>query len=385
MMQPRNLSILVGTLCLVGAAGVAFWSQESFAVSSPPGADAAAPAAPAAAGATGDDAAHAFASRATDGVFRPSEGPAAAVAAPAHRRTDTTGWTSGVVRGDIRLAVSVLDKLRSMTVIVEEARNAFDNGQFERPHRLMVPVEFDAKLATGTPTFEVRDVPFSAYPYVVSVHAPGLNGGRRTIVVDAEHPLVDDVVLAITPGAPFSVLLRDQDGGPHAGIDVVMLPAGEPLGRPSHRGTTDNFGSVVFDGVLAGDYELTATDHGQPFGEPQRATVQPGTQAYTTVVQGQGYVMTIPRGVALQLSVHDAIGYGVPDAKVTATATDRVRLTKLEAQTDPIGRASFPHLQPGVWQVTIERGGFQRVDLQVTLKPDQEPQFRDVKLVPTRR
>lgn len=383
-MHPRNLSILVGTLCLATAAGVTFWSQETFAVSVPPGVDATGPDT-ASEAANSDAPAEPFASRASDGVFRPSDGAAVAVAAPAERRTDTSGWTSGVVRGDIRLAVSVLDRLRSLTVIVEEARNAFDNGQFERPHRLMVPVEFDPKRATGTPTFEVRDVPFSAYPYVVTVHAPGLNGGRRTVVVDAEHPLVEDVVLTITPGAPFSVLLRDQDGGPHSGIDVAMLPVGEPLGRPAQRGTTDNFGSIVFESVLAGDYELTASDHGQPFGEPQRASVQPGNQAYTSKVQGQGHVMTIPRGVALQLNVHDGAGYGLGDATVTATATDRVRLTRLEARTDPIGRASFPHLQPGVWQVTIERSGFQRVDLQITLKADQGPESRDVKLVPTRR
>ena len=380
-MQTRTLSILIGLSCLGVAAGIALFSQESWADALPPGASAAEPPATLAAepvdpgaGETGTQPAVA-----NDAVFEPSTG-ATAVAAPA-RRTDTSGWTSGVVRGDIQLSVNALEQLKSITVYVEEARSHYaDDGSFQRPNKKHEGV----KLGRGTPTFEVTGVPFSEYPYVVTAFAPGLNGTQRTVVINEQNPLVEDVVLTITPGAPFSILLRDQDGGPHAGVDVAMLPIEQPHGRSTFRGTTDNFGSVVFDRVLAGPYELVATLHGQPFGDKERITVQPGNHAFQSKIQGQGHAMTIPRGVALNLQLHDVRGYGIANAKVTATQTDRVRLTERTTTSDGVGRAAFPHLTPGVWQVTVELDGFQRVDQQVTIQADQEPQYRDIRLVRTR-
>ena len=382
-MQTKQLSLLVACLCLGAAAAVGVWSRESLAEALPPGARDESSAPPPAAPAEGADE---TAPTATEAVYRPSGGPAEAVAAPAER-VDTRTWTSGVVKGDIRVPVSVIDQITSLTVILEEARNPFgnDGGGFERPYRRVESIPLDTMRRAGTPTFELREVPFSEYPYVVSVFAPKLNGTRRTIVVDKDHALVDDVVLAITPGAPLSVLVRDQDAMPYTGVDVVLLPVDEPHGRPAQHGTTDNAGSLVFEAVLAGDYNLTASELGQPLAEPQRVSVQPGNQLYSTKVQGQSCVATIPRGVQVQVSVHDSAGYGIRDAKVTATATDRVKLTTLPTQTDPIGRATFPHLQPGVWQLTIECDGYQRVDQQLRLTAGQEPQFRDIKLVRTKR
>jgi hypothetical protein len=383
-MQTRTLSILIGLSCLGVAAGIAMFSQDSLAVAVPPGAAAAeppatdAPADPGAGEAGPDDRGTAPAV-ASDAVFKPSTG-AAAEAAPTVR-TDTSGWTSGVVRGDIQLSVAALEQLKSITVYVEEARSHYaDDGSFQRPKKLIHQVE----IGRGTPTFEVTGVPFSEYPYVVTAYSPELNGTQRTVVVNEQNPLVEDVVLTITPGAPFSILLRDQDGGPHAGVDVVMLPIEQPHGRSKLHGTTDNFGSVVFDRVLAGPYELIATLQGQPFGDKERITVQPGNRAFQSKIQGQGHVMTVPRGVALNLQLHDVRGYGVGDAKVTATQTDRVRLTERSTVSDGIGRAVFPHLTPGVWQVTVELDGFQRIDQQVTIQADQEPQYREIRLVRTR-
>jgi hypothetical protein len=293
-------------------------------------------------------------------------------------RAETVGWTKGIVRGDIVPALSVISRLTTLTVVVEEARSMFaQGGQFTRPVRIQMPVE----RAVGTTTFEVRDVPFSEYPYVVTVLAPGLNGSRSVITVDADHALVDHVQLRITPGAPFTLLVRDQDASPYPGLDVRMLPVGEPLGRPMHGGKTNNFGSVVFDSVLAGDYQVTYSLDGQPVTETQTVTVSEGAN---TVVQGQSHATTIARGLPVQVQVHDRSGYAILDAKVTATAKDRIKLTAPELSTNGIGRVTFAHLQPGEWQLTIEKQGFERRDLPLVLQPGVEPSLIDVTLVPTR-
>jgi hypothetical protein len=284
--------------------------------------------------------------------------------------------TTGMVRGDIQLAVSVIPKITSMTVLVEEVRSAFAQSGFSRPHLFRVPI----KLGVGTPTFEVNDIPFSEYPYAVSVYVPGLNGSKRTVTIDAANPVVEDILLVVTPGAPFTLLVRDQDAGPFAGLEVQMQPVGDPLGRSGTRGTTDNFGSVVFEDMLAGDYQIAASLSGQPIGDAVIVKVQPGNGNFSPKVQGQGYAMTIPRGVPLQLQVNDGAGYGVADATVTATAMDRIKLTQVTATTNAGGRAEFAHLTPGSWHIVVEKEKFERRDLQVTIKAGQEPAFRDLQL-----
>jgi hypothetical protein len=243
---------------------------------------------------------------------------------------------------------------------------------------MVVPV----RRGPGTPTFEARDIPFSAYPYVVSVYSPGLNGTRRTVTIDADSPLVDDVVLTITPGSPFSILLRDQDAGPYPGLEVTVLPVGEPLGRRTSVGTSDNFGSVVFEDLLAGDYQLTVRLGGQPIGEMQTITVQPGHANFqATARQGQGYTVTVPRGAPQSVQVSDVAGYGVAEVKVTATAADRIHAKALEAVTDYGGKAEFAHLTPGRWQLDVEKDGFQRSHLMVKIVDGEPPTPQQVRLV----
>jgi len=277
--------------------------------------------------------------------------------------------------------VSVLDRLRTISVEVKEARNAIGpGGSFRHPYRVVVP----AKMGRGTPTFEVRDIPFSDYPYVVSVYAAGLNGGSRTVTIDQNTPLVDDIVLAITPGAPFSILVRDQDAVPYMGLDVRMQPVGDPTGRPRALGTTDNFGSVVFEDVLAGDYQIIVTQDGQPLGAVQTITVQPGNRIASMKIQGQGHAMTIPRGVPLQVQVSDPRGYGIANVVVTATAADKVKLTEIPATTDFSGKATFPHLTPGVWHLTATLEKYERGFKQVTIKPALLPEVCEMRLVQLR-
>lgn len=374
-MRSRDLIVLASASALLAIAGFFVFGSEVFAEVQPPEGTAA-PAEPA--GHPGDVAAAAAAS---------PDAPAAQTAAPVvvaasagtHDRIDTHGWTKGVVKGDIQLAVSALDRIQSIAIEVVEARNPITaDGRVQLPTRLIVPVT----LGRGTPTFEVRDIPFSDYPYFVTVLSPGLNGSRRTVAIDAKNPLIDNLLLSITPGAPLTILVRDQDAVPYCGLDLAVLPVGEPAGRPTHKGTTDNFGSLVLENVLAGDYQIFASHAGTPVQDPQTISVQPGGHIK---VQGQSHTMTIERGLPVQVTVSDRAGNPYVDTLVTATATDRIKLTVREATTNGIGIASFPHLQPGTWQITIAKDRFHRWDQQVTLKQGQDPLYLEARLVPVQR
>lgn len=304
--------------------------------------------------------------------------PAAnAAAATQESRPDATPRTTGVVKGDITLATSVISRIRSIHVEIAEARNPTATNK-RPPTRLIREVT----MGRGTPTFEFDDVPFSDYPYTVRVWSPGLNGSMHTITVKAtvQKGVVDNVRLEITPGTPLSVIVRDQDSAPYIGLDIVMLPIGEPGGRTSLKGTTDNQGSLVFDDVLAGDYQVLATQNNLPAIEPQTMTVNPGGRG----LHSQSYPLTIERGVPVQVRVHDRLGYPYVDAKVVATATDRIRLTVKEATTDALGVASFAHLQPGTWQITVTQDKCHRWDQQITVKPYQDPLTVDATMAPIR-
>jgi len=131
----------------------------------------------------------------------------------------------------------------------------------------------------------------------------------------------------------------------------------------------------VFGSVLAGDYQLFVSDSGQLLCDVQTIPVQDWISA------PQSMSVVVPRGVQVELLVHDAAGYGIAEANVKAVATDRVRHTEIPGTTDGQGRLVFPHLQAGSWHVQIEKDGFQRADLQLNLTQGQETQYRDVRLV----
>lgn len=372
-MNTRKLSLLIATLCAIAAAGITFFSQGVQAVEVPPG-DYSSDIHVDPVIAPGDQ----VEPIAIEGSLQKSSGPIS-VSTSDRKPENTKDWTSGIIRGDVKLAVSVLDKLGSITVIVEELRSSHGNGSDQRP-----PARLYAQVTRGegTPTFKVTDVPFSDYPYRVTLHATGLNGSQKTVsVTNTEDGRLHDIVLSITPGAPFSILLRDQDSGFHTDIDVLMRPVGLPNGRQRLAGKSDNFGSVVFESVLAGGYELVPTADNKPFGDPESVTVLPGTRNYGRKIQGQGHVMVIPRGVRVDVRVHDRNGYGMEGATVTAVATDRRSAPPVEGETDGIGRLRFNNLAPGTWQFTIKFKGFQRVDQQLTLRKNQKPLQKDFRIV----
>lgn len=289
------------------------------------------------------------------GAVRPSE---AAVADPVFRRSegrDTTGWTSGVIAGDIPLTPSVVDQIQTISVVVDELKNV--TAASTPPFRKVVPV----KLRSGTPTFEVDGIPFSDYGYVVRVHSPGLNGGQATVSITQDHPFVDDVKLPITPGSPFSVLLRDQDRAPLGNVELQLVPYLDPPGRPTRFATTDNFGSAVFENVLAGEYRLHVGPQAMPLMQPVAVNVQPGVyQRQGSVVLPQGTTVVVPRGMPVIATVLQPGGWALPGALVQARSTDRRTLHELEGRTDARGQVKFENLLPGQWEIEVSMPGFER-------------------------
>lgn len=301
------------------------------------------------------------------GPARPSE---AAVAEPVFHKSegrDTTGWTSGMIVGDIPLTPSVLARIQSISVVVDELKNVQAGGT--PPWRKVVPVT----LGVGTPTFEVRDVPFSDYGYVVRAHSPGLNGGQFTVNITKEHPYADDVKLPITPGSPFSILLRDQDRAPVASTEIRMVPHQEPHGRPTFHGTSDNYGSVVFENVLEGEYRVHVGPQAMPLTEPSVVHVQPGSfLRQGSVVLPQGTTILVPRGSPVTAVVTQVGGWPVAGALVQLRATDRRLATEMESETDSMGKATFPSLLPGNWEIEISKPDFQRRLSQFEVKADAQ-------------
>lgn len=363
-MRPRDVLLLIGTLGLALGVGLQLMSSESLAVELPPGA-------PAVETPATTDAPPPAPTHPTPPPREPTDddGPIVSTVRTVDAAHEAKKLTAGIVRGDVRIAVAILDKIQSITVVVEEQRNPIGpDNTFRHPWKTFVKVE----MGVGTPTFEVRDIPFSDYPYLVSLYSPGLNSGERTVKIDAEHPLYDDIVLTLLPGAPFSVLVRDQDQNVYPRVDVLMQPVGDPAGRPLLRGTTDNFGSVVFENVLKGDYQASAIENGVPIGQPQVVRVQADGRMYGPKVQGQGFVLTLERGVPLEVEV-TSNGYGIADALVQLQASDRVQLKQLELPTGYNGRAMFPHLPPGLWQIEVVKDGYTRRTKQITVKANEPP------------
>jgi len=370
-MQKRNILILALLAAFAASIGLVMIGEDSLAIELAPPADVDS-------SGNGDEVA-------SDPLDDPDPIPAVggtqgipvAATSSGPDRTNTTNWTAGVVRGDIRIATSVLDRLDTISVTIAELRSAIgDDGKFTPPFRKTVPVE----IGIGTPTFKIHDIPFSDYPYVVSVNSPGLNGGRRTVTITSETPLYD-VVLKITPGRPYTVLVRDQDRNPYPQIEVRLRPEGEPLGRKEHIGTTDGYGSAVFESLLAGDYLLVAGMRGIPLADPEIVTVQSDARVYGNKIQGQGYTLVVQRGVPVKIFIGDAGGYGIAGASVKLQATDRVKLTVIPGVSGYNGNVEFPHVTPGKWMIQVTKQNHTPWTRQITITDGQLPELLTAKLV----
>ena len=301
-----------------------------------------------------------------DGVFQKSSANSdtsvsdtsvLAVEAPARKNAEALALEAGIIRGHVSLSTSVLDRLDAVTITIVEAINLLPasgnaSGSNVAPVQKRAPFTTSRMLAVakhkGTPTFTIEGVPFSPYGYTVYAIAPGLNGTELHAVVTKDHPIAD-VVLGITGGTPFSVLVRDQQQIPLPNVLVTLMPSGTPLGRPMLQKPTDTFGSVLFESVLRGPYKVHAGPLYAQLCDPkdQDVLAESGHVA-------QSLVMVVPRGNDLPVQVFGPSGAGLADVAIEAYATDTQQFRKYEGKTDYSGQFTFKHLPAGNYQVTIK-------------------------------
>lgn len=278
--------------------------------------------------------------------------------------------TQGMIRGDVTLAASAVERIRSVTIRVVEAVRDPSDGR--TPFTLQHTLPFDPR--EGTPTFALDGIPFSEYGYAVQAFAPGLNGTEQIVQVTERTPIVD-VVLGIHPGVPFSVLLRDQDMAPLAGVPVELTPEEGPPGRGAHRRVTDSFGAAVFPDVLRGPYLVHLGPPGQPIHAPERIEVMANSG-----VQAQSKTILVPKGESLTVNVFSALGHGIADIEVKLSSGSDVRYREMKQKTDWSGRAKFEHLGAGSYWVNVLDPRYQPRTVPAVVRAGEKPKDVDVHL-----
>ncbi len=301
--------------------------------------------------------------------------PAPVAMMPTRSENDiaTEGWTSGVIRGHITLDAAIVSKLTFVIVRVREAVNAA--GGLESGYVPYVRTEkVEIVPGAGTPEFYYDEIPFSEYGYFVRVFAEGVSGSQQFVHVNEKNKIAD-APLSVVSGVPFSVRLRDQLHHPVADLTVFMVPVGEPTGRKIVQLVSDSAGSVVFENVIQGRYEIRVGAMNQSRNKHTEVQVlsHAGTRSVT---------VEIPRGFELPVMIQSKYGAAVPEAKLELHQVDTLQFRKYEATSDYSGRAVFPFVPAGTYQLNVQAAGYDRKMQKVTIGSDAAPHPIDVRLVP---
>jgi hypothetical protein len=292
--------------------------------------------------------------------------PSAPDAAP--QRDASEFVSSGLIEGDVAIEPRVLGKIEHVTILIRETlgsepgRPAFVKAQ-------SLPIE------RRTPYFAIDGIPFSDRDYHVTVSAPGCNGNEMYVRVTRAKPIPPRLQLHVTAGVTLSILLRDQFRGPVAGLDVLLLPVGEPPNRQPLTKTCDNFGAAVFEDVLRGEYRVFVGSQLDPLNEPKTIDV-----SATTAIQA--VPVEVPRGQPLTVQVNGGNGYGLEGAEVVAIATDSVQFRQQKGKSDAAGRVTFKHLPAGAYQLNVAREGWERTARMVKIEDAVRPETVVVQLAP---
>jgi hypothetical protein len=308
------------------------------------------------------------------GAAEPGEPLEAAVRGAVTR--DTSGWTDGIIEGSVTLATSVVGRIDHVLVVVTESINVLGGVQPQpKPWRAQKALP----IGRSTPRFQFTGVPFSDFGYRVEVFAEGCNGSEAHARIDATHPLVpeEELRLSVTPGVSFTVRLQDaQLRTPLPGIDVALIPHGEPLGRavlPAK--TTDSFGAVRFDDVVRGQWHVHVGQALAPILDPVPVQVAP-------IGAAQFQVIPVPVGQPLVVRVVGPYDYGIQDAEIVATATDTTQFRQHKGKTALNGDCRFPHLPAGSYQIDVTAPGYGRSTRKVAVAAERPPDMLTVRLVP---
>lgn len=288
------------------------------------------------------------------------------------------GATTGIIDGRIALDTRVLGKFHGYTIEVLEDINENALREDRKPFRKVQRFAYDQ---IGTPFFTVEDIPFSRYGYVVRLHVAQLNGTQARVHVTREKPC-GQVQLGLSPGVIFAVLLRDQRQVPRPDLHVQMMPEGDPPDRPVYRGTSNNFGQVLFRNVLRGDYKVYVGHLNAPMNIPEKVTVLPMNAVFSkgSKVSTQSAHVLVPSGAPVTVEVTDRFGYGVADAELEMHQIEVTRYFAYKAKTGPNGRHVFEHLPVGRYQLSVHKSGFGRRTQKLEVKEEDRAKVERVQL-----
>lgn len=321
------------------------------------------------------------------GVFRASGEEFRAADAAARRNTPVAKDGKGIIRCSIAVSTSIASKLKDYQIFVQEERNP-NAGPARRVDAEGKPVatrppfvrrfDFEADLRLGTPRVDLGEIPFSPYPYRVTVAAAEMDGSFGVVNVNGRFPQGDaEVHLQLTEGKVFSVLLRNQRRIPKADVEVRMVPEGNATA--AHRrvlaGITNGAGSVVFENVPHGPYTVYVGPVGRLMAEPQKVRVRALDRVIADdgQVRTQGTIITVPDGAKVQFQVVSRNHYAVPDGKIKVYQIDAKRLYEYKGETDQQGFFELPHLPVGHYQLDVQSATFGLVTKRFKIEKDQQP------------
>ena len=276
---------------------------------------------------------------------------------PGRRGSDQTQESSGLgmISGRISVSTSVLDQLSRFTIVVQEEVNLNARGP-DDPAPFSLTKTFPAAASKGTPYFDIEDIPFSRYPYRVTVVAKGLNGSSDLVHLEPSSSLENrEAKLSLSPGTYYSVTIRDQRQNPRSDLIVRMAPVGENLTlRESHFGTTDSTGHVLFENVLSGEYEIRVGPVNDLLAPPKKTIV---TAASFTLRGGQphpqGTTVLVPDGHDVTVEVLSRWSYAIEHAELKLNEVDVQRYYEYKGTTDADGRFVFKNVPYGRYHLSV--------------------------------
>ena len=270
---------------------------------------------------------------------------------------DETQSSSGVgmISGRVSVNTSILDQLSRFTIVIQEevnlnARDEDDPAPYSRSET------YPAGATKGTPYFDIEDVPFSRYPYRVTVVAKGLNGSSDIVYLRPNSSLESrEAQLTLSPGTYYSITIRDQRQNPRSDLIIRMAPVGNSLTqRDSHFGTTDSTGHVLFENVLSGEYEIRVG--------PANALLAPPKKTMVTSVpfvlsggqpQPQGTTVVVPDGHDVTIEVTSRWGYALENVELKLNEIDVQRYYEYKGTTDRAGRFVFKNIPYGRYHLSV--------------------------------
>lgn len=289
--------------------------------------------------------------------------------------------TSGIIDGRIALDTSIVNQLHTYTIEVSEEinENAIQEGG-RQPFRKAQRFAYDQ---IGTPFFTMKDIPFSRYGYLVRLYVARLNGSQARVHITRDRPY-GEVQLSVTPGVIFSVLLRDQRQTPRPDLYVQMIPQGNPPERPVYRGTSNNYGQVLFENVVKGDYKIFVGRLNSPMNVPENITVLPVNAVFSksgdNKVSTQSTIVLVPSGAPVTVEVVDRYGYGIADAELEMHQIEVTRYFPYKGKTGEAGRHVFDHLPVGKYQLSVHKPGFGRRTQKLEIKAEDRQKVERVQL-----